>query len=168
MEFSEAEAQPRQAQTLTFKPGIKGLKRFYKVRSMIWQGRIWLCAKDVGQAVGWHPDTLRHRREALTEDGWGYATMPTPRGAHMMVVVSVLELSALLKGSSTRQARAFRRWLEDQEDVATMGDAGDFVSDGCSSADHLTGAEYVLKVQHPSKIIVPRRYSPGDLVRTST
>ncbi len=118
MEFREAEAHPRQAQTLTFKPGIKGLKRFYKIRTMIWQGRMWLCAKDAGQAIGWHPDTFRHRKqEVLNGDDWGYATLPTPRGMHMMAMVSAEALSAILKRSPTRQARIFLNWLQAQDKV---------------------------------------------------
>lgn len=88
------------------------MKRSFKVRAMAYQGGTWLCAKDAGQAIGWHPDTLRHlRRDALPGDGWGYAILPTPHGGHMMVLVSVEALAGALKDSVTRQARVFRRWL---------------------------------------------------------
>ena len=100
----------RQAAAFRVVNFIKGTRRDFQVRTMEWEGELWFVEKDVGAAIGWHPDTFRHRRqEALNGNQWGYATMPTSRGEHMMSLVSREALCELLKGSPTRQARAFRR-----------------------------------------------------------
>ena len=56
------EEVPAKLGFLTFHPRIKGIPRAFKIRTMQWRGALWLVAKDVGAAAGWHPDTIRHRR----------------------------------------------------------------------------------------------------------
>ena len=110
-------------QVLTFHPRIKGIPRGFKVRTMQWRGALWLVAKDVGAAAGWHPDTFRHRRsEASAGDVWGYAMVPTDRGKHMMSVIDRHALSSLLEGSVGRQTRKFRCWLNELVDVVECVD----------------------------------------------
>ncbi|MDP4024148.1 hypothetical protein Q8W71_16080 [Methylobacterium sp. NEAU 140] len=109
---------PAALRTLNFRPGISGLPRAFRVRAMQWRGVLWLVAKDAGAAIGWHPDTFRHRRGVtLTGDAWSYATVPTARGAHMMAVVSLPTLGVMLKGTEAQQARAFGRWLSEPRGV---------------------------------------------------
>lgn len=96
---------------VSFNPGIKGMRRSFRIRLIDWQGQLWIVAKDAGAAIGWHPDTWRHRREqALDGHQWGYACTPTARGEHLMGFVSQKALIELVKGSTARQARVFRRW----------------------------------------------------------
>jgi hypothetical protein len=100
--------------TLRFSPGIRGLRKAFRVRAVATEGCLWLVEQDAGEAIGWHPDTSRHRRqEALTGDAWGYSLIPTGKGGHlMMAVVSREALSDLLARSRERQARVFKVWLE--------------------------------------------------------
>ena len=110
--MDDAVRQATAFRVANFNPGIKGTRRNFRVRLTDWQGQLWMVAKDVGEAIGWHPDTWRHRREqALNGHQWGYASTPTARGTQMMGLVSKEALSELVKGSTARQARAFRRWL---------------------------------------------------------
>ncbi|WP_336485675.1 hypothetical protein [Methylobacterium nigriterrae] len=74
--------------------------------------------------MGWHLSTFRHRRQdGLTRGPWGYITIPTVKGEHMMSLVSHEALSHLVKGSSARQVRAFRRWLERLDEEHHIKDA---------------------------------------------
>ncbi|WP_162559895.1 hypothetical protein [Methylobacterium radiodurans] len=101
----------------TFNPRLRGVRSAFKLRGMPHADDLWLSAKDAGQAIGWHPDTFRHRREvALDGDAWGYATLPTAKGNHMMVMVSRGALRAMLSGVRTRQGRVFRGWLKEMPD----------------------------------------------------
>ncbi|MFE1602342.1 hypothetical protein [Methylobacterium sp. ID0610] len=99
--------------TLKFSPGIRGLRKAFTVRAVVEKGHLWLVEQDAGEAIGWHPDTSRHRRqEALTGDEWGYSLIPTKRGQVAMVVVSREALGGLLARTRERQARIFKVWLE--------------------------------------------------------
>ncbi|MGU3284629.1 hypothetical protein [Methylobacterium mesophilicum] len=127
--MNDDERAPATLQVLTFNPGIKGMSRSFKIRAMRWQGALWLVAKDVGAATGWHPDTFRHRRsEASADDVWGYAMVPTDHGKHMMSVIDRHTLASLLAGSVGRQTRKFRCWLNELFDVAERVDPQDIKS----------------------------------------
>ncbi|OAH33317.1 hypothetical protein AX289_00200 [Methylorubrum populi] len=99
---------------MTFRPGIRGLKRSFKLRSVTFQGRLWLVVRDATRALGWSLDTLRQRcRSRLEGTAWGYATVPDKNGRPaMMMLVAVDELAHLLSDPRTRQGRMFRRWLD--------------------------------------------------------
>lgn len=114
---------------LSFNPRIRGVRRTFRVRTMCWQGSLWLVAKDVGTAIGWHPDTFRHRRgTAVPDDAWGYATVSTIRGGHMMTLVHRHALIAMLQGSAGRQARRFLAWLNGLAEVVDRAPASSLKS----------------------------------------
>lgn len=99
---------------MTFSPGIRGIQRSFKLRSVTFQGRLWLVVRDATRALGWSLDTLRQRcRSSLEGTGWGYATVPDKNGRPaLMMLVAVDDLVRFLSGSRTRQGRVFRRWLD--------------------------------------------------------
>lgn len=99
---------------ITFSPGIRGIQRSFKLRSVTFQGRLWLVVRDATQALGWSLDALRQRcRSNLEGTAWGYATVPDKNGRPaMMMLVAVDDLAHLLSGARTRQGRMFRRWLD--------------------------------------------------------
>jgi prophage antirepressor-like protein len=98
---------------MTFRPGIRGIQRSFKLRSITSQGRLWLLAKDAAKALGTPINSFRQRCQiGLEGAGWGYAILPDTSGRPaMMMLVALDELTRLLIGSRTRRGRMFRRWL---------------------------------------------------------
>lgn len=99
---------------ITFSPGIRGIQRSFKLRSVTFHGRLWLVVRDATRALGWNLDALRQRcRSNLEGSGWGYATVPDKNGRPaMMMLVAVGDLVGLLTDARTRRGRMFRRWLD--------------------------------------------------------
>lgn len=106
---------------MTFSPGIRGIQRSFKLRSVTFQGRLWLLAKDAAKALGWSSNNLRQRcHKRLQGTGWGYATISDTTGRPaMMMLVAGDDLAHLLSGTRTRQGRMFRRWLEGSTSITT-------------------------------------------------
>jgi hypothetical protein len=92
---------------MTFSPGIRGVQRSFKLRSVNFQGRLWLLAKDAAKALGTPVNSLRQRcQSGLDSSAWGYATVPDKTGRPaMMMLVAVDDLARFLCGARTRQGR---------------------------------------------------------------
>ncbi|PZP67933.1 hypothetical protein [Methylorubrum populi] len=99
---------------MTFSPGIRGIQRSFKLRSVTFQGRLWLLAKDAAKALGTPVNSFRQRCQSSLEGAaWGYATVPDKSGRPaMMMLVAVDDLARFLTSARTRQGRMFRRWLD--------------------------------------------------------
>lgn len=98
---------------LNFNPRIKGVRRFFPIRVMQWEGSLWLLSKDAEAALGWSYGTLTsHLSTRLPGDAWGYANVLTERGRKLLRFVSQAGLKATITRTRERQCWAFRRWLD--------------------------------------------------------
>ena len=103
-----------------FRPTKRRPPRRIKVRSTVYEGRLWLLVKDASDAIGWQPDTLSGHRSrqwdasvCLTENDWAYMQVKTGRGGHrLMSLVAADALSLLLGHTRLKQGQEFKRWLD--------------------------------------------------------
>ncbi len=97
---------------LKFNPHIKGLKRYFHLRALEWEGSLWLLSQDAETALGWHYGSLTSKLASrLPGDAWGYAHVLTENGRKLLRFVSVTGLRDSITRLRERQSRAFQQWL---------------------------------------------------------
>lgn len=134
---------------IRWRPGIRGIRRWFDLRTMTRDDELWFVCQDVQKALGWSRQELGNaRRDRLDGNTWGTTYGQWFGQGPQLAYISLHALNVVMEGRRTRHNRAFLRWLNSLEEVDQPGDAVDFVDDLPTDAEHSTGAYLTTEVDH--------------------